>query len=815
MVKLLPGRARVVIVGGGVIGCSIAYHLVKIGWQDVVLLERKQLTCGTTWHAAGLIGQLRDNQTLTKLAKYTAELYLELEKETGQATGYKVNGSLSIATTDGRFEDLKRRADMAKVFGLKVDVINARACQDYFPLMNIEDVIGGVFIPSDGQVNPIDITLGLAKGARMGGAEIFEDTLVTKVNHDGECVTGVETEMGTVEANYVVLCCGMWTREFAHNIGVTVPLHACEHFYVVTEPFEGVTPDLPVVRDYDAYAYYKEDAGKLLVGAFEPVAKPWAMKGIPDDFCFDELPDDFDHFQPILEGAMHRVPSLEKVGIQKFFCGPESFTPDNRYQIGSAPELNNLFIAAGLNSIGIQSAGGIGKVISEWIRDGYPPSDLASVDIRRNMPFQGNPNYLRDRVTETLGLLYAVHWPFYQYETARNVRMSPFHEHMSEQGACFGETSGWERPNWFAPKGTEPKYEYSFSKHNWFDYSAAEHNAVRQNIGLFDQTSFAKFRFEGRDAERELNRVCSNNIAVEPGRVVYTQWLNGRGGIEADLTVTRLSYDVFFIVTSGSSQVRDFNWLKCQVSSDAHCILTDVTSSMAVLGLHGPNSRSFLQSLTHEDMSNEAFPFGTSREIDLGYAFVRASRISYMGELGWELYIPTEFSLSVYNKIVEVGVENDLKYAGAHAMNSLRIEKAYRHWGHDITDKETPLEAGLEFAVDWNKSQSFIGRDALIRQKEEGIKRCLVQFLLEDKEKFLYHNEPIYRDDEITGYVTSAMYGHTLGGAVALGYLENDLGISVDFINTGTYEIEVAGQKIKARASLRPMYDPGNKRKKA
>jgi glycine cleavage system T protein len=814
MAKQLPSKARVVIVGGGVIGCSIAYHLTKLGWQDVVLLERKQLTCGTTWHAAGLIGQLRDSQNMTKLAKYTAELYLGLEEETGQATGYKVNGSLSIATNEGRFEDLKRRADMAKVFDLAVDVIGPETCKDYYPLMNTDDVLGGIFIPSDGQANPIDITQGLAKGARMGGAQIFENTKVTKINHDGERATGVETEAGSIEADYVVLCCGMWTREFASTVGVTVPLHACEHFYIVTEPFDAVDPDLPVFRDYDAHAYYKEDAGKLLIGAFEPKAKPWGMQGISEDFCFDELPDDFDHFAPILEGAMHRVPALENAGIQKFFCGPESFTPDDRYHIGEAPNMKGLFVAAGLNSIGIQSAGGIGKVISEWMRDGYPPSDLASVDIRRNLPFQGNPNYLHDRVTETLGLLYAVHWPFYQYETARNVRKTPFYEGMKKAGAVYGETAGWERPNWYAPEGVKAEYEYSFKKQNWFEHSASEHKAVRENVGLFDQSTFAKFRLEGRDAERVLNQICGNDIAVEPGKLVYTQWLNERGGIEADLTVTRLSSDVFLIITAGTSQTREFYYLKDRIPDDAHCVLTDVTSSMAVLGVQGPNARTFLQGLTNVDLSHTAFPFASSREIDIGYANVRASRITYMGELGWELYMPTEFASGVYERIVEAGQDAGLKHAGMHAMNSLRMEKAYRHWGHDITDEETPIEAGLGFAIAWDKEGGFLGRDALLRQKDSGVNQRMVQFLLQDPEKMLYHNEPIYRDGSIVGYLTSGMYGHTLGGAIGLGYVTNDDGVDAEFVNSGTYEIEVAGEMVKATASLRPLYDPKSDRVK-
>jgi len=812
MAKELPKKARVVIVGGGVIGCSIAYHLTKIGWDDVVLLERKQLTCGTTWHAAGLVGQLRDSQNMTKLAKYTAELYVDLEEETGQATGYKINGSLSIATNEGRFEDLKRRADMAKVFDLPVDVIGPQECRDHYPLMNIDDVIGGIFIPSDGQANPIDITQALAKGARMGGAQIFEETKVTRILHDGERATGVETAAGEIQADFVVLCGGMWTRDLAASVGVTVPLHACEHFYIVTEPFEGMTSDLPVFRDYDACAYYKEDAGKLLLGAFEPEAKPWGMDGIPEDFCFDELPDDFDHFEPVLEGAIHRVPALENAGIQKFFCGPESFTPDNRYHLGEAPDLKGLFVAAGLNSIGIQSAGGIGLVMSEWMRDGHPPSDLASVDVRRNMPFQGNKKYLHDRVTETLGLLYDIHWPFYQYRTARDVRRSPLHDRLASHRACFGETAGWERANWFAPEGVEPKYEYSFTRQNWFDYWGAEHQAMRENVGVIDMTSFAKFRLQGRDAEKVINQVSANNMSVDPGRIVYTQWLNDRGGIEADLTVTRLAEDDYMVVTAGGGQVRDFNWLKRNIPGDSHAVLTDVTSSMAVLSVMGPRSRELLNKLTDTDLSIEAFPFGTSREIEIGYARVRASRITYVGELGWELYVPTEFACHVFDHLFEAGAEFDLKPTGLHAMNSLRTEKAYRHWGHDITDEDTPVEAGLTFAVAWDKPGGFIGRDALMKQREDGVNKRFVQFLLDDPEALLYHNEPIYRDGVIVGYVTSGMYGHTLGAAVGLGYVENADGVDAAFVNDGSYEIEVVGTRVPAKASLRPMYDPKGER---
>jgi glycine cleavage system aminomethyltransferase T/glycine/D-amino acid oxidase-like deaminating enzyme len=808
MEKDLPKKAQVVVIGGGVIGCSIAYHLTKIGWSDVVLLERKQLTCGTTWHAAGLVGQLRNSSNMTRLAKYTSELYTNLEQETGQATGYKQTGSISIATNTERFEELKRSASMAKVFDLQVDIISRSEIEAMYPLVNTEDVLGGIYIPTDGSANAIDTTQALAKGARKGGAQIFQNIKVNAIQHDGDRISGVSTEAGDIQADYVVLCAGMWTRELAASIGVNVPLHACEHYYVVFESVEGLSRKAPVLRDYDSCSYYKEDAGKLLLGAFEPKAKPWGMKGIAEDFCFDEIAGDFDHFEPILHKAMHRMPALENAGIQTFFCGPESFTPDVRYHLGEAPGLSNCFVAAGLNSIGLQSAGGIGKVMAEWMRDGHPPVDLWEVDVRRALPFQANRKYLHDRVSESLGLLYATHWPFKQYKTARGVRKSPLYDRLKAKGACHGEAFGWERANWYAPKGEKAEYQYSYKRQNWFDYSAAEHKAVRENVALFDQMSFGKIRVQGKDAEAVLNRVCANNVSVKPGRIIYTQWLNEQAGIEADLTIIRLEQDDFLIITSGETEIKDFYWLKRHIPNDAHCFLTNVTSSMAVLSIMGPNSRSFLQSLTPNDLSDKAFPFATNQEIELGYGLVRASRITYVGELGWEIYIPTEFALSIYDLLVERGEEYNLAHAGYHALNSLRIEKAYRHWGHDITDEDTPLEAGLNFAVKYDKPGGFVGREALLKQKESGCKKMLVQFLLADPEPLIYHNEPIYRNGEIKGFIRSGMYGHTLGGAVGLGYIENQGGVDKDYIEAGRYEIEIAGQRYPASSSLKPMYDP-------
>jgi glycine cleavage system aminomethyltransferase T/glycine/D-amino acid oxidase-like deaminating enzyme len=809
-VATLPDRCEVVVVGGGVIGVSVAYHLAEAGIQDVVLLERKELTSGTTWHAAGLVGQLRTSINMTKLARYTSELYRGLEAETGQATGYRQCGSISIAATAERFEELKRSASMAKVFGLEVNVLSVPEIAERYPLIQTDDLFGGIHIPSDGYANAVDITQALAKGAKQRGARLFTHTKVEAVLQEGGRVTGVRTAQGEISAKYVVICGGMWSRDLASSVGVNLPLHACEHYYVLFESVDGLSPDLPVLRDYDACTYYKYDAGKLLLGAFEPNAKPWGMGGISEDFCFDEIAGDFDHFEPVLHDAMKRLPALERAGIQKFFCGPESFTPDVRYHLGETPELKNCFVAAGLNSIGLQSAGGVGKVTAEWIRDGKPPVDLWEVDVRRNMPFQRNRQYLQSRVSESLGLLYATHFPFRQYETGRGVRKSVIHDRLVAAGACHGEAFGWERPNWYAPAGVEPVYEYSYGRQNWFEHSAAEHRAVREGVALFDQSSFAKFRLEGRDAARVLSPVCANDIDVVPGRVVYTQWLNEHGGIEADLTVTRLGEDVFMIVSAAETEVRDFYWLKRHIPDDAHCVLTNVTSSMGVISIMGPRSRDLLQSITPDDLSHAGFPFATSREIEMGFCYVRASRITFVGELGWELYIPTEFMQDIYDRIVAAGAERGLVHAGYHALNSLRMEKAYRHWSHDITDEDSPLEAGLGFVIKFDKAGGFIGREALLAQRERGLSRRLLQLCLNDPVPLIYHNEPIWRDGELVGHITSGAYGHTLGGAVGLGYVSLEPGASDEAALSGQFEVEVACERVPAEVSLRPLYDPDN-----
>lgn len=805
----LPSSAQVVIVGGGIIGCSIAYHLTKLGITDVVLLERKTLTCGTTWHAAGLVPTLRATYNMSMLANYSASLYEQLEAETGQATGFVRNGSLTIATNEERLSEIKRGASMAKVAGFPCDVVDPEQAKEIWPLLNIDDVIGAIYLPMDGMASPVDLTQALAKGARNGGVKIFEGTKVLDMKiRDGKAA-GVITEQGDIDAEYVVNCAGMWAREFGRKAGVNVPLHAAEHFYVVTESMPDLKPGMPTLRDMDGYCYYKEDAGKLLVGMFEPNAKPWGMEGIPESFSFDELPADFDHLEPYLEAAMHRLPILEQTGLQVFFNGPESFTPDDRYHLGEAPELRNYFVAAGFNSVGIQSAGGVGKMLAEWIHKGHAPRDLWDVDIRRNMPFQGTQRYLYERTTESLGLLYETHFPFKQYKTARGVRRSVLHDKLKSLGAVFGVDNGWERANWFAGPGQKAEYEYSFGRQNWFNNNKAEHEAVRNSVGIMDQSSFSKYQVEGPDVERFLNRICSNNVAVPVGKMVYTQWLNDRGGIEADVTVTRLAEDRYLVISGVACQTRDMDWLRRNKASDEFVVITDVTSAYAVVTIMGPKARDTLAKLTTADISHKGFPFATSREIDVHYAMVRASRITYVGELGWELYIPTEYAPSVYDALLEAGKEFGIRPYGYHTMNSLRIEKGYRHWGHDITDEDTQLEAGLSFASDFDKEGGFIGKEALLVQKAQGpLKKRFVAFLFEDPEPLCYHEEPIYADGKIVGRTTVGMFAHTMGATIAMGYVNNEDGVTKDWLDSAEFEIEVECVRYKVKPSFRSFYDP-------
>ncbi|WP_420436798.1 GcvT family protein [Candidatus Poriferisodalis sp.] len=833
--RTIPDRAEVVVVGGGIVGCAIAYHLVRRGITDVLLLEQNQLTAGTTWHAAGLAAQLKATYSLTKLATYSVRLFEALEDETGQATGFRAPGSISVASDAQRWEEILRGASMGAAVGVESRQIDMDELSEMWPLMRTDDLVGALYLPDDGLVSPVDATMALAKGARAHGCRIIEGVAVTGLETRNGAVCGVRTETAgdtdgdegdhLVETETVVLATGMWTRHLAARIGVNVPLQACEHFYVVTEPLAGLDTSTPILRDPTNYTYFKEETGKLMVGFFEPEAKVWRLDGIPRDFSFGTLDEDWDHVGPVFERSCHRVPALADCGVQLFFNGPESFTPDGTYYLGEAPEVDGCFVAAGFNSVGIQSAGGAGWVLADWIADRHPPMDLCAVDIRRAMPFQADNGYLAERISESLGLLYAMHWPFFQYTSARDQRRSVLHDAMDAAGAVFGETAGWERANWFAEPGQEREYRYSYGKQNWFENSGRECDAVRNGVALFDQSSFAKFTVSGPDALDVLDTLSVASIDVPAGRAVYTQWCNERGGIEADLTVTRLGDDDFWVVTSAASQTRDWAWLR------RHCRgrdveIADVTDEWAVLGLMGPRSRDLLGMVTDAALDNESFGFGDARHVDVrtsaGPATVLAVRMSFVGELGWELYVPNEQAVTVYEALRDAAADADgvgLAHAGYHAMNTLRLECGYRHWGHDISDEDTPLEAGLGFAIAWDKDREFIGRGALEALRHEPRTRRLIQFRLEDPDLLAYHDEPIRRDGELVGRVTSAMWSYTQDRCLAMGYVTHPSAadpepqaVTKSWLEAGSFDIEIAGRRIAAIPSIRSFYDPTNQR---
>jgi glycine cleavage system aminomethyltransferase T/glycine/D-amino acid oxidase-like deaminating enzyme len=808
----VPDRASAVIIGGGVIGASVAYHLAKLGWNDVVLLERNQFACGTSWHAAGLVGTMRANDSQAKLCEYSMSVLTDLEAETGQSTGFKQVGSLSIAHSEARFEELKRVAAMNNAFGVtRVDIVTPDEIKSLYPYLETGDLLGGSWVSQDGTASPVDVVQAFIKGARQRGAQCLEGVRVTGINQANGRVTGVVTTDGEIRTDFVVNCGGLWGREIGRMAGVSVPLHACEHYYAHTEKLDDLPSDLPVMRDHDKCAYYREDAGSLLIGAFEPNAVPWGQDGVPLDFAFEELEGHLDEqFMPVLENAMHRVPMLQEVGWRSFFCGPESFTPDDQFHMGESPELNGFFVACGLNSVGIQTSGGLGRALADWMHQGKPPMDLWGNDIRRMFPFQSTQKYIESRVSETLGLLYDNHYPYKQFETARNLRHSPLHERLTAHNACFGEAAGWERPNWFAPEGVEPKYEYSFGKQNWFEYSAVEHRAAREKVVLFDQSSFSKYLVQGRDAVKLLQRISSANVDVEPGRMVYTHWLNDHGGIEADLTVTRMAEDEFWVISGAAQTVKDLHWMRSHVEEGEFVAISDITNAWAMLGVMGPDSRTLLGDAIDHDFSTENFPFGDLQSVELGMSRAFAARVSYVGELGWELYLPVDQARHGFDYLWDRGQGHGLSLAGMHALNSCRLEKKFVHYGHDVADHDTPLECGMGFVCAYDKDVPFIGRDAMLAQKESRsfMKKRMVQFLLQDPEVTLYHHEPIVRDGEIVGHLTSGDYGHTLGGAVGLGYIEVDEEITADYIESGNFEIDVGGERIPAKASLRAMYDP-------
>ncbi len=814
MDRKLPPRAQVVVVGGGVVGASVAYHLTQRGWRDVVLLERKSLTSGTTWHAAGLITLARPTHGMRELVKRSLEVFGTLEAQTGLGTGFRRTGTLHLALNDDRWEELLRQASAGRASGVEVEVIGVDRAVELFPLLDPSGVVGALHYPQDGRGNATDTTMSLAKGARMGGAQVFEQTTVTGVTVDGGRVTGVTTDRGDIGAEYVVNCTGMWGREFGQKSGVPLPLQALAHYYIVTDDIPDLPSDMPTIKSPDDSSYVKDDAGKLMVGFFEPGSAPWASRGIPADAEFTTLPENWDHLLPYYEQMVERIPVLADAGVRLFFSGPESFTPDGFFHFGEVPGLTNYFAACGFNSIGFLTGPGAGQVLADWIVDGRPSMDLPEVDPRRVIPFQVNRRYLEERVTETLDLAYAMHWPFQQRETVRGIRRSPLHDEVAAAGAVFGELAGWERPNWYAPNGAEARYDHSYGRAKWFEHWAAEHQAVREQVGPFDLSSFGKILVQGRDAATLLQELSANDVGGEAGRTVYTQWLNDRGGIEADVTVTRLAEQEFLVQTAAATVVRELDRIR-KSTGDRFVTATDISSGLAMLSVMGPRSRELLAGLSDTDLTADAFPFGASREIDLGLTFVRATRLTYVGELGFELLVPTDQAVHVYREIRSAGEPFGLRHAGYHALNSLRMEKAYRSWGHDIGWDDSPLQAGLGFAVAWDKPGGFVGREALLRQRDEGVSRRLTQFVFDDPEVLAFHDEPIFRNKDLVGRVASATYGHTVGSTVALGYVGAGHVVDPAWVEEGRFEIEVATRRYPVRASLRPVYDPTSSRIRA
>ncbi|MXG91147.1 GcvT family protein [Nocardioides flavescens] len=811
----LPDRARVVVIGGGVIGTSVAYHLTKLGWTDVLLLEQGQLSCGTTWHAAGLVGQLRASESGTRLVQYSVQLYGELEAETGLSAGYKQCGGVTVARTEARMTQLRRTAATAAAYGMECHLLSPQEALERYPVMQVDDVLGAIWLPGDGKANPTDLTGSLAKGARMRGATIRERVRVTGVRTEGGRVTGVETDQGDVEAEVVVNCAGQWAAAVGAMAGVTVPLHSAEHFYVVTEPFAGVHTDLPVLRDPDGYTYFKEEVGGLVVGGFEPEAKPWVSPHeLPHPFEFSLLEEDWDHFSVLMDSALHRIPTLHTTGIRKFYNGPESFTPDNQFLLGEAPEVAGFFVGAGLNSVGIACAGGAGRALAEWIVEGEATSDLTSVDIRRFAPFNGNVAWLRDRVSEILGLHYEIPWPNREMTTARPFRRSPVHHLLEAAGADFGSRMGWERPNFFAPAGEEPVIEYSWGKQNWLPWSAAEQTSTRTGVTVFDQTSFSKYVVTGAGAEAALQWLCTADVAVPVGRTVYTGMLNARGTYESDVTITRTGDEEFLVVASAATTVRDLHHIRRHVPEGLDVTVFDATSAYAVLGVMGPRSRELLSRLTTADLGDEAFPFSTSQVVPIGYATVRATRITYVGELGWELYVPAEFAVGVHEDLMRAGADLGVRRGGYYAIESLRLEKGYRAFGRELTPDTSPVEAGLTFACKLGTDIDFLGRAALEKARADGVRRRLVSFAVDTPEPMLWGGELLLRDGAAAGQVVSAAWGETTGACVGTAWVwsGDDEPVTLAQVRSGDYSVDVGGEVFPVSVTTRPLYDPDNAR---
>lgn len=821
MTQAVPARARVVVIGGGIIGCSVAYHLAHMGWRDVVLLERDRLTSGTTWHAAGLMVTFGStSETSTEMRKYSCDLYARLEEETGQSTGFRRTGFIEVAADADRLEEYRRVAAFNRHLGIDVHEISPAQIADLFPLARTDDLLAGFYVKEDGRADPVGVTMALAKGARQQGVTIVEGVAVTGVTKRRGAVTGVVTSQGTIEAEYVVNCAGMWARQLGAQAGVNIPNQAAEHYYLITERVPGLSASWPVLEDPASHVYFREEVGGMMIGLFEPVCAPWKVEGIPGDFSFGEIQPDWERMGPYVETAMKRVPITMEVGVKKFFCGPESFTPDLRPIVGESPELRNYFVAAGLNSIGILTGGGMGRLLAHWIIHGRPEADVTAIHIDRLHRYQSTPAYRRTRTVESLGMVYKCHYPTHSMQTARGAKRSPIHDRLAARGAYFRDVSGWEGADWYAPAGEAAVIErHSWGRQHWFPYWEAEHRAAREGVILMDMSFMSKFLVEGRDAGRVLDWISANAVDGAPGTITYTQWLDDAGKLQADLTVAKLDAERYWVVASDTVHRHVETWMRRAIDdadngAGAHAFVADVTSGWGQLNVQGPRSRELLQAVTSADLSNEAFPFRRAAEIDIGYARVLCVRITYLGELGYELYIPAEQTAHVYEVLVEAGARFGLVHAGLKALASLRMEKAYRDYGHDIDNTDTPLEAGLGFAVDLKKPGGFLGKEAVLAQKAAGpLKKRLLQVLVKDPAAMLFHAEIVHRDGRAVGYVRAASYGHTLGGAVGLAMIDaGDEVLDQKWIDAGRWEIDIAGTRYPAIASLRPLYDPGNER---
>jgi len=812
MSQSLPTHAQTVIIGGGSIGCNTAYHLTNLGHTDVVVLERDKLTSGTTWHAAGLIvAGLLPSEAECQIYTHGRDLYANLEKETGVPTGFRDVGYIQVANNMERVHEMRRLAPFMRRQGINIYEISPQETQELFPIGDLSDVLAGFYIPEDGRANPVDVTMSLAKGARMSGAKIFEDTTVTEILAKNGNATGVRTADGhVITAENVVICGGMWSRQLGATAGINLPLQAAEHYYLITENISGLSRDLPVLEDPSTYTYYREEVGGLMLGLFEPGAAPWKLDGIPDNFSFGEIEPDWDRVGPHLEKAYSRVPGALDVGVRKLFCGPESFTPDLAPLVGETPELRNCFVACGMNSLGILNGAGTGNVLAHWIVDGHPPIDVTGINVNRFTRHESTRAFRRDRGTELLGKMFGQHFHNENYHTARDLKRSVLHDRLKASGAYFAEGHGWEMPDWFAPTPEEAEIkEYSWFRQNWFDWHAEEHRAAREDVIIMDMSTMSKFQVEGPDALALMSRLSCNEVDVEVGRLVYTAWVNEKGGFEADLTVTRLAEDRFMVVVGENSHGHTLMRMKRHIKEGEVAVITDLTPAITQINIHGPKARMLMEKVTSADMSNEAFPFMTWQDIDVGYWMVKAFRVTFVGELGWELQVPSYAAAQVYDLLKEAGAKFGLRDAGMQTLNSLRLEKAYRDFGLDVDNTDNPIEAGLGFAVKLDKPGGFIGRDALAAIKAAGVpKTRMLQFLLKDPDPLLYGNEMIYLNGREVGHMQIGGYGHSLGGAVGIGFAEMDEPLTAAIVNEGRWEIEIAGEKYAASASLKPLYDP-------